>query len=257
MKIEGLFRLRDHLSLTIVQAMRIKRRGDLPALWNELRRKYQYEEASVTAIGAPGVPGPPPQEPQGAVGGGEYNVPWERCPEPNDDSLDYIASYKKPEGKTHNAYWLRSEENGLCLYVFEGEERTQFFCKKHPRDTSVHVTRLNNRMVKSTYARMPAKGDRPERVWTEIERCRPIAEVLPTPMSDKDVNGYDMIVVFLARAIAGPEPPRPMGMAVPPDSNLPTSSRTAQTTSMSDSTMKRKTCLGRPSSKKTTDVGLG
>ena len=91
-KIEGLFRLRDHLNLTIVQAMMIKRRGDLPALWNELCRKYQYEEASVTAIGAPGFPGPPPQEPQGAVGGGEYHVPWEGCPEPNDDSLDYIAS---------------------------------------------------------------------------------------------------------------------------------------------------------------------
>ena len=122
---------------------------------------------------------------------------------------------------------MRSEEKGLCLYVFEGEERTQFFCKKHPRDTSVPVTQLNNRMVKFTYARMPARDDRPERVWTEIERCRPIAEVMPTPMSDKDVNGYDMVVVFLARAIAGPEPPRPMGMADPPDLNLPTSSRTA------------------------------
>ena len=77
-KIEGLFRLRDHLNLIIVQAMMIKRRGDLPALWNELCRKYQYEEASVLAIGAPGSPGPPPQEPQGAVVGGEYHVPLER-----------------------------------------------------------------------------------------------------------------------------------------------------------------------------------
>ena len=82
-------------------------------------------------------------------------------------------------------------------------------------------------MVKFTYARMPAKGDRPQRVWTEIERCRPIAEVLPTPMSDKDVNGYDMVVVFLARAIAGPEPPRPMEMTDPLDLNLPVSSGTA------------------------------
>ena len=38
-KIEGLFRLRDHLNLTIVQAMMIKRRGDFPALWNEFCRK--------------------------------------------------------------------------------------------------------------------------------------------------------------------------------------------------------------------------
>ena len=52
--IEGLFRLRDHLNLIIVLAMMIKRRGDLPALWNELCRKYQYEEASVPAIGASG-----------------------------------------------------------------------------------------------------------------------------------------------------------------------------------------------------------
>ena len=89
------------------------------------------------------------------------------------------------------------------------------------------VTGLNNRMVKFTYARMPAKGDRPERVWTEIERCRPIAEVMPTPMSDKDVNGYDMMVVFLARAVAGPEPPRPMEMTDPPNLNLPMSSGAA------------------------------
>ena len=78
MKIEGLCRLRDHLNLTILQAMVIKMRGDLPALWNELCRKYQFEEASVPAIGAPGSPGPPPQEARGAGGGGEFHVPLER-----------------------------------------------------------------------------------------------------------------------------------------------------------------------------------
>ena len=87
-------------------------------------------------------------------------------------------------------------EKGRCIYTFEGNERTQFFCKKHPRDTSVPVTRLNNRMVKFTYARLPVTDYRPERVWTEIERCRPIAEVMPTPKADEDVNGYDFIIVY-------------------------------------------------------------
>ena len=114
------------------------------------------------------------------------------------------------------------------VHVFEGDDRTQFFFKKYPRDTGVSVTRFNNRMVKFTYARLPVADGRPERVWTEIERCRPIAEVMSVPMADKGVNGYDMLVVFLARAVAGPEPPRPMGMLVPPDLNLPMSSRTAQ-----------------------------
>ena len=134
MKFEGLFRLRDHLNLTIVQAMMIKRRGDLPALWSELCRKYQYEEASATATGAPGIPGLPLTVPQGAVGSGEYHVPWERRPEPNNESLDYIIQYKKPGGKTHHSYWSRTVDKGLCIYTFEGKERTQFFCKKHPRD---------------------------------------------------------------------------------------------------------------------------
>ena len=120
----------------------------------------------MSAIGAPGVPGPPSSEPRGVVGSGEYHVPWERCPEPNNESLDYIIQYKKPEGKTHHSYWLRTAEKGLCIYTFEGNERTQFFCKKHPRDTSVPVTRLNNRMVKFTYARLPVTDYRPERVWT-------------------------------------------------------------------------------------------
>ena len=81
-------------------------------------------------------------------------------------------------------------------------------------------------MVKFTYARIPAGGDRYERVWKEIERCRPIAEVQATPKSDEDENGYDMMVVFLARAVTGPEPPRPTTVADPPTANLPTSSGT-------------------------------
>ena len=165
-KIENLLRLRGHLNLTTGKAMVYKRRGDLPALWSELCRKYQCEEASATAIGAPDDPGTPPPEPRGAAGSGEYHVPCDKCPEPNNYSLDYIASYKKLEGKTHHAYWLRSAEKGLCIYAFEGDERTQFFCKKYPRDTSVPVTQLNNRMVKFTYARTPVGDDRPERVWT-------------------------------------------------------------------------------------------
>ena len=66
-------------------------------------------------------------------------------------------------------------------------------------------------MAKFTYVRQPAAGDRPEFMWGLIEHSTPVDESQKVPKSNDHVDGYDAMVIFLARTMPRCELQAPAG----------------------------------------------
>ena len=87
------------------------------------------------------------------------------------------------------------------MWLKPGEIGTPFYFEKKPCKIGTKVTEANAEMVKFVFVRQPAAGDRAEPSWSRLECCVPVGESEETPNSNEHVDGYDAMVIFLARTM--------------------------------------------------------